>query len=211
MKRILMTLTLIGGLCITTTQPAIAMSHIPPVDTSLSQETDADEATIDQVIQVIQEALVEAQTNNVPGFPRLKSATVSLNTVTNRKTSAGFNFLVFSIGTKFETETASSLQLVLAPPKTTDTAGPQSVNPAVLKNALSRAINLAKAAVVLIKDGKDGKAQLVMNTIKLELKFTVKVEGSGGAKIVLLPIGIEGTSNLARTKIHTIALEFGGS
>src|SRR6185503_20548532 len=102
MKHIFVTLTLFSVLCLTTTNMAAVSSPTTYVDATVTQGPDADEATIDQVIQVLQDALFEAQTNNVSGFPPLKSATVALNTITNRQVTAGVNFIVFSIGTKYE-------------------------------------------------------------------------------------------------------------
>jgi hypothetical protein len=58
-------------------------------------------------------------------------------------------------------------------------------------------------------NGNREQPLLRMSNIDIELKFAVKVEGSGGVKVELLPLGLEGTGNLERNKIHTVALKFG--
>jgi len=174
-----------------------------------AQEPADEGATLDDVIVVVRDALKEAQQNNVPGFPALKDVTVTLQTLINKGAGVQFKFLVFTIGTKYESENASTIKFIMKPPATVS-AGPKvsAMTPETLKQALARAINLAKANFLHVPPGTPA---LVMNNIEIEVKFAVKVSGSGtgGAKVELLPIGIEGTANLARTKVHIVKLTFG--
>jgi hypothetical protein len=170
-----------------------------------SQQSMGDEgAELDLVFNVIRQSLKEAQTNNVPGFPPLKDVSISLQVVSSVVASAGINLYVFTIGTKYTNETASTIKLTMTPPATK--AGTLSGATDKLKLALARAINLAKIGVM---NGNREQPLLRMSNIDIELKFAVKVEGSGGVKVELLPLGLEGTGKLERNKIHTVALKFG--
>ncbi len=163
-----------------------------------------DGARLESVIDSVREALNEAQTNNVPGFPPLKSVTIKLQTIVSRSAGGQVQFLVFSLGTRYTSDATSTVELDMVPPKTRETeslvAGPD------LKEALAQAINLAKAGV--LKASK-GSPPLVMKNIAIDLKFAVDVQGSGGATVTLVPIGIEGSGRISREKVHTVSLVFG--
>ncbi len=170
-----------------------------------SQQPMGDEgAALGLVFNVIRESLKEAQTNNVPGFPPLKDVTISLQVVSSVVASAGINLYVFTIGTKYTNETASTIKLSMKPPDTK--AGSLSGAADKLRLALARAINLAKVGVL---NGNQEQPPLRMSNIDIELKFAIKIEGSGGVKVELLPLGLEGTGKLERNKVHTVTLKFG--
>src|SRR5204862_3848012 len=57
----------------------------------------ADGARLEAVVESVREALNEAQTNNVAGFPALKSVTIKLQTVASRSVGGQVQFLVFSL------------------------------------------------------------------------------------------------------------------
>jgi len=164
----------------------------------------AEGARLEAVIDSVREALNEAQTNNVSGFPPLKSVTIKLQTAASRSAGGQVEFLVFALGAKYSADEASTLEMQMEPPptKTTEslTAGPN------VKEALAQAINLAKVGV--LKASK-GKPPLVMKNISIDLKFTVQVSGSGGADVTLVPLGIGGTGRISREKVHTVSLVFG--
>jgi hypothetical protein len=163
-----------------------------------------DGARLESVIDSVREALNEAQSNNVPGFPPLKSVTIKLQTIASRSAGGQVQFLVFSLGTRYTSDAASTVELEMVPPKTRETeslmAGPD------LKEALAQAINLAKAGV--LKASK-GSPPLVMKNIAIDLKFAVEAQGSGGATVTLVPLGIEGSGRISREKVHTVRLVFG--
>jgi Trypsin-co-occurring domain 2 len=169
-----------------------------------AQQAREEGAYVDEVVNVIREALKEAQTNNIPGFPPLKDVTISLQALTAVIAGGGINFWIFTVGTKYENETASTVKLIMTPPPTT--VGLLSPSADKLKLALARAINLAKVGVL---NANKQEPPLRMSNVEIEIKFAVKVEGSGGIKIAqILPIGIEGTGKLNKNQIHTIALRF---
>jgi hypothetical protein len=164
----------------------------------------ADGARLESVIDSVRESLNEAQTNNVPGFPPLKSVTIKLQTVASRSVGGQVQFLVFSLGTRYTSDAASTVELEMVPPKTSEresvAGGPE------LKDALAQAINLAKVGV--LKASK-GSPPLVMKNISIDLKFAVESQGSGGATVTLVPLGIEGSGRISRQKIQTVSLVFG--
>jgi NTP-dependent ternary system trypsin peptidase co-occuring protein len=164
----------------------------------------AEGARVEAVIDSVREALNEAQTNNVPGFPPLKSITIKLQTVASRSAGGQIDFLVFALGAKSSAAEASTLELQMEPPPT-KSIEPLGPGPNV-KEALAQAIQLAKAGV--LKASK-GKPALVMKNISIDLKFTVEVSGSGGANVTLAPLGIGGTGKISREKVHTVSLVFG--
>jgi hypothetical protein len=163
-----------------------------------------DGARLEAVIDSVRESLNEAQANNVPGFPPLKSVTIKLQTVASRSAGGQVQFLVFSLGTRYTSDAASTVELEMVAPKTSEKESVAAG--ADLKEALAQAINLAKAGV--LKASK-GSPPLVMKKIAIDLKFAVEIQGSGGAAVTLVPIGIEGSGKISREKVHTVSLVFG--
>ncbi len=163
----------------------------------------AEGAQLEAVIDTIREALNEAQTHDVPGFPPLKQVSIRLQTTVARSAGGELRFLVFSLGSKVQAESASTVELALEPPETRPA---ETLLPASLKEALASAINLAKVGVV---KARRGTPPLAAKSVKIVLNFAVAVEGSGGGSVKLLPLGIDGTGRLSREKIHTIGLTFG--
>ena len=164
----------------------------------------ADGARLEAVIDSVRQALNEAQANNVPGFPPLKSVTIKLQTVASRSAGGQLQFLVFSLGTRYTSDAASTLELEMVPPRTREAEsllpGPE------IKEALAQAINLAKAGVV---KASTGSPPLVMKNVSIDLRFAVEVAGSAGATVTLVPLGIEGSGKISREKVHTVSLVFG--
>jgi hypothetical protein len=172
--------------------------------TTVPASAGADGARLEAVVDAVREALNEAQANNVPGFPALKSVTIKLQTVASRSVGGQVQFLVFSLGTRYTSDAASTVELEMVPPKTSEresiAAGAQ------LKDALAQAINLAKVGV--LKASK-GSPPLVMKNISIDVKFTVETQGSGGATVTLVPLGIEGSGKISREKVQSVSLVFG--
>jgi hypothetical protein len=164
----------------------------------------AEGARLEAVIDAVREALNEAQSNNVPGFPPLKSVTIKLQTAASRAAGGQIQFLVFAVGTKYSSDTASTLELEMEPPPTRSV---ETIAPGVnLKQALAQAINLAKVGVL---KASSGKPPLLMRNISIDLRFTAEVSGSAGANVTLAPLGVEGTGRISREKVHTVSLVFG--
>jgi hypothetical protein len=168
---------------------------------SAPPRNEADGAELEAVMEAIQQALSEAETQDVPGFPPLKSVTVKLQTEANRSVGGEISLYVFAVGSTYSAESASTLELKMRPPE----ALPKGVRPAELRQALARAIHLAKVGVA--KAGA-GTPPFVMTDIEIDLKFSVEVGGSAGAKVSLVPLGAEAGGKLNRNQVHTITLAF---
>ena len=169
------------------------------------QADDEDGATLEAVVQAIRESLVEAQTNNVEGFPALSAVNMTLNTTVTKKAGAKFKFLVFSIGATTQTDNSSSLELQMAPPVTQSAVS--SVDPDKLKKTLAKAIAAAKVSIL---NANSGTPKLITKKVIIEIKFAVAREGSGDLNTAsLLPIGIEGTGKLSKNQVHSLKLTFG--
>jgi hypothetical protein len=163
----------------------------------------ADGAELESVMDAIQQALSEAQTQAVAGFPPLKSVTVKLHTEASRSVGGEIGLYVFSVGSRYSTESASTLELKMVPPEAGSGKG---VLPAGdLKQALARAIYLAKVGVAR---AALGTPPFVMTDIEIDLKFAVEVEGSAGAKVKLVPLGAEAGGKLGRNQVQSITLDF---
>ncbi|MGH9317464.1 MAG: trypco2 family protein [Thermoanaerobaculia bacterium] len=161
-------------------------------------------AQLEAVIDAVRQALNEAQTHDVPGFPPLKGVTIRLQTTASQSAGGEIRYLVFSLGTRYETESASTIELEMKPP---EKRMAEAVLPAEsLREALARALNLAKVGVV---KASGGTPPLLMKNISIDLKFAVQVQGSGGANVRLVPLGIEGTGKISREKVHKVSLTFG--
>jgi len=162
-----------------------------------------DGVRLESVIDSVREALNEAQTNNVPGFPPLKSVTIKLQTIASRSAGGQVQFLVFSLGTRYASDASSTVQLEMVPPKTREA---ESLIGPDLKGALAQAINLAKAGVL---KASNGSPPLAMRNIAIDFKFTVETQGSGGAAVTVAPLGLEASGRISREKVHTVSLVFG--
>jgi len=163
----------------------------------------ADGAELVAVMDAIEQALSEAETRDVAGFPPLKSVTVKLQTEASRSVDGEIALYVFAAGSRYAAESASTLELEMRPPPRAD----RGILPAGdLKQALARAIYLAKVGVA--RAGQ-GTPPFVMTDIKIDLKFSVEIAGSAGAKVTLVPLGAEAGGKLNRNQVQSITLVFG--
>lgn len=168
-----------------------------------SPAPDRDGTELAGVMASIREAIVEAQTHDVAGFPPLKSIVLKLQTTVSRSVGGEVRYLVFSLDSSAGQETGSTLELVMQPPPSRTG---QAVLADSLKQTLAKAIHLAKIGVL---EASKGDLPLVMKKIDIDLKFAVKVDGSAGGGVKLLPLGLEATGHISKEKVHTVILSFG--
>jgi hypothetical protein len=161
-------------------------------------------ADLEAVMEAIQQALSEAQLADVPGFPLLESVTLKLQTEASKSVGGEIAVYVFAIGSRYTAETASTLELTLKPAETRPAPGLRP--PGELKEALARAIHLAKVGAA---KAAGGTPPLRMTGVEIDLKFAVEVSGTAGAKVALVPIGGEAGGKLNRNQVHSIKLVFG--
>ncbi|MGE5277379.1 MAG: trypco2 family protein [Acidobacteriota bacterium] len=161
-------------------------------------------AELEAVMEAIQSSLSEAQTQQIAGFPPLKTVTVKLQTEASRSAGGEIALYVFSVGSRYTAETASTLELKMKPPE--GRPEKEILSPGDLKQALARAIGLAKVGVAR---AAQGTPPFRMTDIEIDLKFAVEVTGSAGAKVRLVPLGAEASGKLNRNQVHSITLVFG--
>jgi len=163
-----------------------------------------DGAELTAVIDAIREAIVEAETHDVGGLPALKAISVQLQTTVSRSAGGEVRYLVAAIRGGASSDTTSTLQLDMKPPEIPKTL--TLLPKETLKDALAQAIHLAKIGVAR---AAKGEPPLPMKSVTIELKFAVAVEGSAGASVQLLPLGLGATAKISRQRVHTVSLKFG--
>jgi NTP-dependent ternary system trypsin peptidase co-occuring protein len=186
----------------------LVLSSLGCVSTTSQTETSAqasakDGAELAGVMTSIREAIVEAQTHEVAGFPPLKSIVLKLQTTVSRSVGGEVRYLVFSLDSSAGQETGSTLELVMQPPPSRTG---EALLPDSLKQALAKAIRLAEIGVL---EAAKGDLPLVMKKIDIDLKFALKVDGSAGAGVKLLPLGLDAAGHVSKEKVHTVILSFG--
>ncbi len=163
-----------------------------------------DDAELAAVIDAVRDVIVEAETRDVPGFPALRAITVKLQTTVSRSAGGQVRYLVIAVGGSASSDTASTLELDMKPPAIPKVR--TLLAEETLKEALAQAIHLAKIGVA---QAAKGDPPLAMKSVSIELKFTVAVAGSAGAKVLLLPVGLDASGSISRSRAHTVKLDFG--
>jgi hypothetical protein len=191
LARLALAAALAGGLgCASTAPPP---SAAPP-----------EGAELEGVMGAIQEALSEGETREIAGFPPLKTVTIKLQTEASRSLNGEIGVYVFSVGSRYSAESASTLELTMEPPRTRPEKG--VLPPGDLKQALAREIFLAKVGVAR---AAQGDPPFVMKDITIDLKFAVEISGAAGANVKLVPLGVEAGGKLNRNQVHSVTLVFG--
>jgi hypothetical protein len=163
-----------------------------------------DGAELTAVIDAVRDVIVEAETRDVAGFPALKAIVVKLQTTVSRSAGGQVRYLVIAVGGSASSDTASTLELDMKPPAIPKVR--TLLLEETLKDALAQAIHLAKIGVA---QAAKGDPPLAMKSVSIELKFTIAVAGSAGAKVQLLPVGLDAAGSISRSRAHTVKLEFG--
>jgi hypothetical protein len=159
-------------------------------------------AELAAVIDAVREAIVAAETREVAGFPPLKAISVKLQTTVSRSAGGEVRYLVASLAASASSEATSTLELNMKPP---EILHERTLSPETLKDALAKAIVLAKAGVA---EAARGDAPMAMKSISIDLRFAVQVEGTAKAGVKLVPLGLEGTASLSRERVHSVSLTY---
>jgi len=162
----------------------------------------AEGAALEAVVDAIQRALSESEAEELPGFPPLRSVTVKLQTVATRSVGGEIAVYVFSLESHYTAESASTVELKLAPPSEKP---PRRLRPEELTEALARSIHAAKVAAAR---AASGKPSFVLTAADIDVKFTVEATGGAGAKVTLVPLGAEAGGKVGRNQVQTITLSF---
>ncbi len=163
----------------------------------------ADGAELAAVIDAVKQAVQDAETRDVAGFPPLKKVALKLQTTVTKSLGGEVRYLVASVSASGSAETASTLEIEWTPAETSrhrTVAAEQS-----LRDSLAQAIHLAKTGIA---HAAQGEPPLSLKSISIDLKFEVATAGSAGASVKILPVGVTGTGSISRTKVHTVALTF---
>ena len=183
------------------------MTFVQAVEQEI-QAVEIEGAQLSAVMSAIRDAITEAEAHPVPGFPDLKTLNLEMQTIATRAVDAKVKIWVITLGTKLEAEETSSIILKMAPPKVSpksELTNAEQLNDGRIKDALARAIAVAKLGY---KEANQGNPKYDA-AVEIRLKFTIKFEGSAGAKFDILPIGFEAGLKVGRQKIHTVHLMFG--
>jgi hypothetical protein len=160
-------------------------------------------ADLAAVVEGIQQALREAGSRPVAGFPPWKSVTVKLQTEATRSAGGEIQVYVVSLGSRYTAESVSSIELKMVPP---DEAALRGLRPAgELHEALARAIHLAQVGAAKAAGGDPAFA---VARVEIDLKFGVEVSGAGGAKVAFVPLAAEVSAKLGKNQVQTITLVF---
>jgi hypothetical protein len=149
----------------------------------------------------VKAALLEAESSETPGMPPLKSVTVKLQTIAARSVGGEVHVLVFSAGSSVSKESASTLEIDLSPPERVE----RRLVPAELKDALARSIVAARAAAA---HAGRGEPPLNVRGVKVEIRFSVAVDGAAGGSVRLVPAGLDLSGKISRESVHTVSLVF---
>lgn len=164
------------------------------------------------VVKAVNEALVEAQDNNVKGFPDLTNVTISVSGTAAKSADGKVTFLVFSVGPSVEFDKAMTVDVKLNAPSTTNKVAASAFSEADLKTSLAKAINAAKVAYLQVQTSLATAPALakLIPSVDLEVKFTVQKTIQGGVTIAkILPIGLEIDGKVAATQVQSVKLSFG--
>jgi Trypsin-co-occurring domain 2 len=179
------------------TSLSCATSNPPPAPAS------SEGAELSAVVDAIQQAVREAGEREVAALPPLKSVTVKLQTEAARSAGGEIAVYVFSLGSRYTAETASTIELKMKPP---DASRRHTARPSEeLRDALARAIYLAQVGAA---KAATGEPPFEMAEVEIDLKFAVETAGSAGAKVALVPLGAEAAGRINRNQVHTITLLF---
>ncbi len=154
------------------------------------------------VIDGVREAILAAETRDVPGFPPLKSIVVKLQTSVSRSAGGEIRYLVASLTSRVSSDAVSTLELAMKPP---EVPREKTLSKETLKDALANAIHLAKLGVAR---AAQGEAPMPTKSVSIDLRFAVQVEGSVGAGVKLVPVGLEGTAKISRERVQVVSLTF---
>ncbi len=158
-------------------------------------------AAFEAVIDAVKAALVEAESSDTPGLPPLKSVSVKLQTGLSRGAGGELHLFVFSAGSSVSKDTTSTVEVELQPPG----RGRRTLLPGEVREALARAIVLARAGAAR---ASQGEPPLAVKAVNLDLRFSVSVDGSAGGSVRLTPVGLEASGKISRETVHTISLTF---
>ncbi len=170
---------------------------------SLCGQVDKTSVTVQELLLQIQTGIGEAKAQIAKqSFPPLDSVTLTLQTEAKKDASGKFNLWFVKLGGGVGSAASSQMIIILRP---TDVATSRvSATPVsqVLRDAIiGAAQGVAEAA-------KDPDVPLRMDSLSVELKFTVSKSGNAGIDVTLQPIGGGISGNISSSNVHALLVKF---
>jgi hypothetical protein len=164
----------------------------------------ADQAVaIEDVIEQVQQALADVQTALAGShFPALKDVKLTLQTVATRKDNGALKLWVLSLGGTAERSRTQQMVLTLVPPAPDH---PKMTLTVPLSADLEAAI---LSAVEGVAKAGTGKVPLEASALDVEINFTVKTTGSGGANVAIAPVTVGVGGEVTTASVQTIRMSF---
>ncbi len=175
--------------CVCTGQP-----KVPPA---------AQAVAIEDVISQVQAALAVVQTNLAARqFPPMRQVKLSLQTVATKKDGLTLKLWVIGLGDSVETASTQQIDLVLVPPQP---GLPKKTGVPSLAEDLENAILSAAEGV---QKARSDPVPLVLGSLDVRIGFTVKGDVNGGPNVILTPITLGLSGDVANSSIQTITVSF---
>ena len=163
----------------------------------------APNAEISDVLVQVKQALADVQTQLANGdLPPLKSVKLSLKTSLERKAQGSLKLLVITVGGSWDKSKVQQVELTLVPPKP---GNGQNISTESLTQALEQAIVSAAQGV---KAASGSPIPLNLDSLTVTLEFTVKWDGSAGAKPEIGPVEVGASIDVSRIAVHTLTVTF---
>lgn len=183
---------------------AIFLCSVVVVSSAVSaEESKNDKYPVDQLLTEIQRALIDIQNEaNRAKLPPLNSVTLALSAEASKEVTAAVNLYVVKLGGGTGNESSQTIKLKLVPPK----AGAEKP---VGKNNISE--NLVKAVLATansVRQAENRKPSLMLSELTATLKFVVKIDGTGGVKFEILPVGFDLGGAIKSSEIQEIEIVF---
>lgn len=181
---------------------AICQSANPAVGQS---QTDQKAVAIERVISEVKTALADVQTKLANAtLPPLKSVTLTLQTVATKKGGLQIKLWVVSIGHEQTKEKSHQVVIVLVPPK------PGNPIEASTENLTKELEDAIMSAAEGVKNAGKGDIPLKVNSLSVEIGFTISADNSADANVKISPITLEFKGDLSNKAVNKIGIVFAG-
>lgn len=160
------------------------------------------EVQVEQLIREIKLTLAKvAESTAAESLPKLKSATVNLETQLSTSAGGGFRLLVVSTDAKVTETNTQKIRIKLVP---------EPVKGAPIKIS-SISENLAEAILSIsrgVAKADDMEPRLDLTELTASMRFVVKQGAGGGVRFLIVPVTVDLGGDIKETHTHSIELSF---
>jgi hypothetical protein len=171
--------------------------------TAFGEDIKDDQYPVGQLLTEIQRALIDIQNEtNRAKLPPLNSVTLALSAEAQKDGKAAINLYFVKLGGGVGKGSSQTIKLKLVPPK------PGAEKP-VGKDDISA--NLVKAVLATansVNEAEKRKPPLTLSELTATLKFVVTVNGTGGVKFEILPVGLDLGGEIKSSETQEIEVVF---